>query len=143
MSWMSDQRMNCQNCNSLRVDADVFCKLVGAVESLQSVLSSIQPVINSIQPIINSIQPFINSIQPILNSVQSSSSGSDVTIVKPGDGSGSDTEEKDNTEDDTKDDSKITTRICPHPNCAGKTQSYTNGSSLTRHFNTRESLTYH
>ncbi|KAF2194995.1 hypothetical protein K469DRAFT_698567 [Zopfia rhizophila CBS 207.26] len=142
MSWNPKQQLNCQNCHSLRINAEALCKLVGVVESLQSVINSIQPVINSIQPVINSIQPVINSIQPIIDDIQRSSSNPDPAFMDSGDGIQSDTNDNDDVEDGAKEDSlsysgdgsKSTTRSCPHPNCAQKTHIYAQESSLIRHF---------
>lgn len=143
MSWNPNQRLNCQNCHGLRINGEALCKLVGVVESLQSVINSIQPVINSILPVINSIQPIIDDIQQL-------SSNPDSTSIDSSDGIQSDTKDNDDVEDRVKEDSlrysgdgsRSTARSCPHPKCARKIQTYTQESSLIRHFNTRKFLSH-
>lgn len=136
--------MNCQNCHSLRFNAEALCTLVGIVESLQSVISNIQPVIDRIQPMLNAIQPVVNRCEP-------SSSSSDAIITPFGrgdsivkgdirgkhDADDAEDDAEDGAEDNTsnRDDS---TRRCPHPECALKSRIYTQESSLIRHFNSRE-----
>jgi hypothetical protein len=133
MSRALNQQLSCQSCNSLRINAGTLCELFRAVQSLQTIFTSIQPLISGLQPLMNNIQQL----------------SSDATLTLADDNDGIQSDSVDDTvelsaEDDSSchstDRSASTTLCCPHLTCANKSRTYTQNSSLIRHFGERKSF---
>ncbi|KAI1525152.1 hypothetical protein PtrSN001A_010525 [Pyrenophora tritici-repentis] len=128
MSCISNQQLNCQSCNTLRINAEALCELFQAIQSLQTIFTSIQPLISGLQPLMNNIRQF--------------SSDSTPNSVDDDDGIQSNSEEGGTVELGAEDDSLYqgtdrsasTLLCCPHPTCAKKPRTYAQNSSLVRHF---------
>jgi hypothetical protein len=132
MSGISNQQMNCQSCNSLSINAEALCQLFRAVQSLQTIFTSIQPLISGLQPLMNNIQQFSSDSTPNL---------ADDNVVIQRDSEEDGTVEL-GAEDDcsyhSTDRSASTLLCCPHPTCANEPRTYTQNSSLVRHFGERK-----
>jgi hypothetical protein len=132
MSCTSNQQLNCQSCNTLRINAETLCELFRAVHSLQAIFTSIQPLISGLQPLMNNIQQF--------------SSAPTSTFVDHKDSTQSDSEEDVPVGLDAEDDSSYhstdrsasTMLSCPYQTCASRTRTYGQNSSLVRHFGERK-----
>ncbi|RMZ74117.1 hypothetical protein GMOD_00004962 [Pyrenophora seminiperda CCB06] len=113
---------------SLRINAETLCELFRAVQSLQTIFTSIQPLISGLQPLMNNIQQFSSDSIPNFvddNDCIQSESEDDGT-VEPG--------AEDDSSYHSTDRSASTMLCCPHPTCANKPRTYTQNSSLVRHF---------
>jgi hypothetical protein len=132
MSCTSNQQLDCQSCNSLRINAETLCELFRAVQSLQTIFTSIQPLISGLQPLMNNIQQFSSDSIPAFaddnDGIQSESE--DDGTVEPG--------AEDDSSYHSTDRSASTMLCCPHPTCANKPRTYTQNSSLVRHFGERK-----
>ncbi|KAG9382766.1 hypothetical protein PtrSN002B_007983 [Pyrenophora tritici-repentis] len=126
MSYNLNQQLNCQSCNSLRINAGTLCDLTQALQSLQMIVANIQPLIRVLQPLTNNLQRFSSEFTP--------------TFVNDNDGIESDPEDNGTVELGVTDSPyRSTDRIastmfdCPHPDCC-KQSTYGKSSSLARHF---------
>ncbi|KAF9733710.1 hypothetical protein PMIN01_08053 [Paraphaeosphaeria minitans] len=127
MSFMQNPPSRCQNCHDFGINAEKLRKLVGAFTALQNVLKNIQPMVNNIQPLINEIQPIVDQTwSPLIDQ--------DHLFT----GSGGEQSDIEHSDDSAFGANESEPLHCPHDKCKSesKTQTYTNISSLTRHFTT-------